>query len=174
MIGFGSKDEEAEKAPEVELGDLLMQVTTDDLLKFGMIPEFVGRLPVITTLRPLGQDQLIRICLEPKNAIIRQYKKFFEMEGASLEVPDDVLEILARKALDRGTGARGVRSILEEVMLDVLFELPGRKDVGTFVLTKDMVEGKASAFSTPSPEPDKKKKVAVSRKRSRKSSRQAS
>jgi ATP-dependent Clp protease ATP-binding subunit ClpX len=179
MIGFGNKEtgQEVEKAPEVELGDLLMQVTTDDLLKFGMIPEFVGRLPVITTLRPLGEEQLIRICLEPKNAIIRQYKKFFQMENAELEVPDNVLQILARKALDRGTGARGIRSILEEVMLDVLFELPGRKDVGTFVLTEDMVEGRQGAFAPP-PEPDKdktkSKKVSASRKRSRKSTRQAS
>jgi len=143
LIGFGGgKNAEAAKeepSKEKELGDLLEQVTTDDLLKFGMIPEFIGRLPVITALRPLGEEELVRICTEPKNAIVRQYKKFFEMETATLEVPDPVLRIVARMALDKGTGARGIRSILEDVMLDILYELPSRKDVTEFVLNEEII-----------------------------------
>ncbi|MGE0708253.1 MAG: ATP-dependent Clp protease ATP-binding subunit ClpX [Planctomycetota bacterium] len=140
LIGFGNPMQEVDDSPEAELGELLMQVTTDDLLKFGMIPEFIGRLPVITALRPLGEEELVRICLEPKNAIVRQYKKFFQMEGAELEVPDNALRKLARQALERGTGARGIRSIMEEVMLDILFELPSRKDVDQFVLTEEIID----------------------------------
>jgi ATP-dependent Clp protease ATP-binding subunit ClpX len=174
MIGFkhhlGEDNEKQHR--EAELGELLAQVTTDDLLKFGMIPEFIGRLPVITSLMPLGEEQLIRICLEPKNAIIRQYRKFFAMEGAELEVPDGSLRLLARMAMDMGTGARGIRSILESVMLDVLFDLPER-NTGTFVLTEDIVGGKATAWAKEGgggndpdkPEPEKKEKVAVARRR---------
>jgi len=158
MLGF-TQDAEEEKTVEHEVGDLLEQVSTDDLLQFGMIPEFVGRLPILTALRPLDQEQLIRICMEPKNAIVRQYRKFFELEGADLEIPPETLTLVARRALDRGTGARGVRSILEELMLDVLYELPGRKDVGTFRLTVDMVEGRAPVWQDPDDDGTKKPKA---------------
>ncbi|MCA8921895.1 MAG: ATP-dependent Clp protease ATP-binding subunit ClpX [Planctomycetes bacterium] len=158
MLGF-TQEEEEEQTLEQEVGDLLEQVTTDDLLQFGMIPEFVGRLPILTALRPLDQEQLIRICMEPKNAIVRQYRKFFELEGADLEIPEDTLKIVARRALDRGTGARGVRSILEEVMLDVLYELPGRTDVGTFRLTVDMIEGRDPVWQDPDDDGSKKPKA---------------
>jgi ATP-dependent Clp protease ATP-binding subunit ClpX len=157
LIGFNNKPEEEDATPERELGDLLEQVTTDDLLKFGMIPEFIGRLPVITSLRPLDEPQLVRICLEPKNAIVRQYKKFFAMEGGDLDVPDESLRILARMALDRGTGARGIRSIMEDVMLDILFELPGQDDPGTFVLSKEIIEehqDRLGNFTRPTSPPD--------------------
>jgi ATP-dependent Clp protease ATP-binding subunit ClpX len=151
-LGFANKDDPLEQTKENTLGDLLEQVTTDDLLKFGMIPEFIGRLPVVVTLRPLGIEELIRVCVEPKNAIVRQYKKFFEMEGAELEIPDDVLKMLAQKALDQGTGARGIRSILESVMLDILFDLPTRKDVKKFVLTADIIKHRSFPWP-PDPNP---------------------
>ncbi len=171
MIGFASNGvEQQEQAREQELGDLLEKVTTDDLLKFGMIPEFIGRLPVITALRPLGEDQLVRICLEPKNAIVRQYKKFFEMEGAELEVPEEMLRVLARQALALGTGARGIRSIMEEVMLDILYELPDRKDVGRFVLTEEIINERSYPWP-PLPEGAAKngrRKVTANRTRRRK------
>jgi ATP-dependent Clp protease ATP-binding subunit ClpX len=177
LIGFGNPEEgeAAEETPEQELGDLLMQITTDDLLKFGMIPEFIGRLPIITALRPLGEEELVRICLEPKNAIVRQYKKFFQMEGASLEVPEASLRKLARQALLRGTGARGIRSIMEEVMLDILFELPSRTDVGEFVLSEEIIDSGTYVWPDPEggPDPEAKKpggrkKVAVGKGRRRK------
>ncbi|MEZ6186879.1 MAG: ATP-dependent Clp protease ATP-binding subunit ClpX [Planctomycetota bacterium] len=163
MLGF-TREAEEDKTLEHEVGDLLEQVSTDDLLQFGMIPEFVGRLPILTALRPLDQEQLIRICMEPKNAIVRQYRKFFELEGADLEIPEDTLKIVARRALDRGTGARGVRSILEEVMLDVLYELPGRKDVGTFRLTVDMVEGREPVWQEGPDDDDGSKKPKSEKK----------
>ncbi|MBL4847360.1 MAG: ATP-dependent Clp protease ATP-binding subunit ClpX [Planctomycetes bacterium] len=174
MIGFGSPAEDGqpvEVTREQEEGDLLMQVTTDDLLNFGMIPEFIGRLPVITALRPLSEDDLVKICVEPKNAIVRQYRKFFSMEGADLEVPPDALRLLARQALDRGTGARGIRSIMEEVMLDILFELPSRDDITKFVLTKEIVREGRYHWPTPQPDPapapagKAKAKVAIKPKR---------
>jgi ATP-dependent Clp protease ATP-binding subunit ClpX len=176
MIGFQNSDtvEDEEKSREVELGDLLEQVTTDDLLKFGMIPEFIGRLPVIAPLRPLSQDSLVRICLEPKNAIVRQYKKFFAMEGAEFEVSEDCLQLLARKALDRGTGARGIRSIMEEVMLDALFELPSQEKKGCFTLTKEIVEGTAPSFVPPTDDKPKKPAKKVAAKPRRKKRREAS
>jgi len=179
MIGFGGEMEAAGSGDEVqELGDLLMQVTTDDLLKFGMIPEFIGRLPVITALRPLGEDQLVRICVEPKNSIVRQYKKFFAMEGAELEIPDDIVRILARQALLRGTGARGIRSIMEDVMLDILYDLPDRKDVTKFVLTEEIVTKQAAPWpSSPDKDgggKDGSRKKVVTRSRRRGKRREAS
>ncbi|RMG14393.1 MAG: ATP-dependent Clp protease ATP-binding subunit ClpX [Planctomycetota bacterium] len=179
MIGFTKENAAGTEEPsrEQELGDLLEQVTTDDLLKFGMIPEFIGRLPVITALRPLDEEQLVRICLEPKNAIVRQYKKFFELEGANLEVPEASLRLLARRALERGTGARGIRSIMEDVMLDVLFDLPGQDEPGTFVLSEEFIAAHCPADGaarkeppSPPPEPSpapKKRAAAKTRRRKR-------
>jgi ATP-dependent Clp protease ATP-binding subunit ClpX len=178
LMGFGAKEEDTVGvSKERQLGDLLQQVTTDDLLKFGMIPEFVGRLPVAVTLRPLGVDELIRVCMEPKNAIVRQYKKFFEMEGAELEIPEDVLKSLAQRALDLGTGARGIRSILESVMLDILFELPTRKDVKKFVLTQEIINGRNYPWPpdpTPPADAAEKPPVPVAPRRRRKTRREAS
>ncbi|MCO5165563.1 MAG: ATP-dependent Clp protease ATP-binding subunit ClpX [Planctomycetes bacterium] len=177
LMGFNKGDEaQVTVTSDQELGNLLSQVTTDDLLKFGMIPEFVGRLPVVATLKPLGMDELMRVCLEPKNAIVRQFKKFFEMEGAELEISEDVLRKLARRALDLGTGARGIRSILESVMLDILFELPSRKDVKKFVLTEDVIDGKGYPWP-PDPTPGEdaaKRQVPVAPRRRKKTRREAS
>jgi ATP-dependent Clp protease ATP-binding subunit ClpX len=139
MIGFTNETEADTK--EQELGDILEQVTPDDLLKFGMIPEFIGRLPIVSTLRPLAEDDLVRICVEPKNAIVRQYKKFFELEGAELDIPEVVIRSIARRALERGTGARGIRAILEQVMLDIMYDMPSRKDVRKYAITEEIANG---------------------------------
>jgi len=127
-------------------GELLARVEPDDLIHYGMIPEFVARLPVCCTLGSLAEEDLVRILLEPRNALVKQYQKFFEMEGASLEFVPDALELIAKKALKRGTGARALRSILENTMLDVMFELPTRKDVKEFVVTPEVIEGKIGLF----------------------------
>ena len=108
----------------VELGELLSQVTSDDLIEFGMIPEFIGRLPVLAPLDPLDEEALVRILTEPRNALVRQYQKLFEMEGAELEFTPSALQIIAKMAKERDTGARGLRSIVEEIMTDIMFELP--------------------------------------------------
>jgi ATP-dependent Clp protease ATP-binding subunit ClpX len=175
MIGFGHKDETPVAATkEQELTHVLQSVTTDDLLKFGMIPEFIGRLPVITVLNPLDDEQLVRICMEPKNAIVRQYMKFFEMEGCELEVPEPVVRIVARRARETGTGARGIRAIMEAVMLDVLFELPSRKGLTKFTLTEEIVNGTSYSWDGIPEVPSKKVPVPKQRKRARASRREAS
>ncbi len=144
-IGFGSQTH-AEHTNE--LGALLDRVTSDDILEFGMIPEFVGRLPVVTPLMPLDVGALVQILTEPCNALVKQYRKFFEMEGADLEFTDDALREIAKKAKERDTGARGLRSIVEEIMLDIMYELPDRvgKDKGKFVVTGEVVRREKSLY----------------------------
>jgi ATP-dependent Clp protease ATP-binding subunit ClpX len=141
-IGFGasqeSRDEEAEH--------LLQQVTSDDLVHFGMIPEFIGRLPVIAPLDPLDEETLIRILTEPKNALVRQYQKLFEMEGAELEFHPNALREIAGLAKKRETGARGLRSIVEEMMTEMMFELPDIEPKGKFVVTPEVVRGEKPLF----------------------------
>jgi ATP-dependent Clp protease ATP-binding subunit ClpX len=122
-----------------DLGVLLEQVQPEDLLKFGLIPEFVGRLPVIGAVSSLDQEALVRILGEPKNALIKQYRKIFEFEDVELEFADDALEAIAEQALLRGTGARGLRAILEEVLLNLMYELPSRSDVGKCVIDRAVV-----------------------------------
>ncbi len=119
--------------------DQFADVMPEDLLKFGMIPEFVGRLPVITSVHNLDREALIRILTEPKNALIRQYRRLFELDGVDLEFTDDALEAVADQAILRGTGARGLRAILEEVLLSVMYEVPSRKDVERVVVTAEVV-----------------------------------
>jgi ATP-dependent Clp protease ATP-binding subunit ClpX len=122
-----------------DLGLLLEQIQPEDLLKFGLIPEFVGRLPVIGAVSSLDQEALVRILREPKNALIKQYRKIFEFEDVELEFADDALEAIAEQALLRGTGARGLRAILEEVLLNLMYELPSRSDVGKCVIDRAVV-----------------------------------
>ena len=119
--------------------DQFADVMPEDLLKFGMIPEFVGRLPVITSVHNLDREALIRILTEPKNALVRQYRRLFELDGVDLEFTDDALEAVADQAILRGTGARGLRAILEEVLLSVMYEVPSRKDVERVVITAEAV-----------------------------------
>ena len=111
----------------------------EDLLKFGLIPEFIGRLPVISSVHSLDKQALVRILIEPKNALVKQYRKFFEFDGVELEFSDDALEAVADQAILRGTGARGLRAILEEVLLDVQYDLPSRDDIRRCVITADVV-----------------------------------
>jgi ATP-dependent Clp protease ATP-binding subunit ClpX len=147
-IGFGSQSA-AEHVSE--LGDLLDRVTSDDILEFGMIPEFVGRLPVICPLMPLDVDALVQIMTEPRNALVKQYRRFFEMEGADLEFTPEALVEIAKRAKQKDTGARGLRSIVEDVMLDVMYELPDKtaKEKGRYVITPEVVRKEKSLFDTP-------------------------
>jgi len=138
-IGFGAevKSKEDKKA----VGEVLRTVEPEDLIKFGLIPEFVGRLPVIATLDELSEAALVEILIEPKNALIKQYQKLFSMEGAELEVRPAALTAIARKALERKTGARGLRSILEGVLLETMYELPGMDNVSKVVIDENMISG---------------------------------
>jgi ATP-dependent Clp protease ATP-binding subunit ClpX len=140
-IGAKSVGFKADFGPSggISLDDIYGQVRPEDLLKFGLIPEFVGRLPVIGTVTNLSREALVRILVEPKNALTKQYQKFFEMEDVELEFEEDALEAIADQALLRGTGARGLRAILEEVLLDVMYDLPGREDIGKCVIDADVV-----------------------------------
>lgn len=138
-VGGKSVGFQADIAGDKDLDDLYAQVRPEDLLKFGLIPEFVGRLPVIGTVTKLTREALVEILVEPKNALTKQYQKFFEMEEVELEFTDDALEAIADQALLRGTGARGLRAILEEVLLDVMYDLPGREDVGKCVFDASVV-----------------------------------
>src|SRR5262249_22856704 len=122
---------------------------------FGMIPEFIGRLPVIAPLEPLDEDALVRILTEPRNALVRQYQKLFEMEGAELDFSPQALKEIALRAKERDTGARGLRSIIEEVMLDIQFELPDIEAKGKYVVTEEVVRGQMRLFDK-TPAPDKK------------------
>jgi ATP-dependent Clp protease ATP-binding subunit ClpX len=141
-IGFGSNPEHR----ELHLGELLGRVTSDDLLEFGMIPEFIGRLPVLAPLDPLDEDSLVRILTEPRNALVRQYKKLFEMEGAELDFSPQALAEIARRAKERDTGARGLRSIVEEIMTDIMFELPDMETKEKFIVNDNVVRGEQSLF----------------------------
>lgn len=146
MIGFDS--EMAGRANEkTEYSDIIGQVIPEDVIEYGMIPEMVGRLPVITTLLTLDENALIDILTKPKNALIKQYKRFFEMENAELEFTADGLHALAQKALKRDTGARALRSIAEELMVDLMYQLPEEQEGAKYVITRDIVEGKAELFT---------------------------
>jgi ATP-dependent Clp protease ATP-binding subunit ClpX len=137
-IGFGAVDKEQR---ERSLGELLGNVTADDLIEFGMIPEFVGRLPVLAPLDPLDEEAMIRILTEPRNALVKQYQKLFEMEGAEVEFEPQALKEIARLAKARDTGARGLRAIVEDVMLDVMYDLPEMEHKGKHVITAEVVRG---------------------------------
>ena len=121
------------------IGELLKRLQPEDLLKYGLIPEFVGRLPVMVTLEELDKETLVRILTEPKNALVNQYAELFAMDGVELEFEDEALELIAQKAIDRKTGARGLRSIIEETMLDIMYEIPSRDDIEKCVITKDTI-----------------------------------
>ncbi|SFA38971.1 ATP-dependent Clp protease ATP-binding subunit ClpX [Parageobacillus thermantarcticus] len=137
VIGFGADIQQS----EVDEKNLLSKVLPEDLLKFGLIPEFIGRLPVITTLEPLDEQALMDILTKPKNAIVKQYQKMLELDGVELEFEEEALREIAKKAIERKTGARGLRSIIEGIMLDVMFELPSREDVQKCIITVETVRG---------------------------------
>ncbi|MEX2286221.1 MAG: ATP-dependent Clp protease ATP-binding subunit ClpX [Planctomycetaceae bacterium] len=143
MIGFG---QDSGKKKEDRRPELLKQVCVDDVLEFGLIPELVGRLPVISSLAPLEVEDLVRILIEPKNSLLKQYKKFFEMEGADLEFTEGSLQEIARIAKQKDTGARGLRSVVEEAMFDVMYALPEQEPGKKYVLTAEMVRGEDRLF----------------------------
>jgi ATP-dependent Clp protease ATP-binding subunit ClpX len=135
-LGFGA---EIRSKANSDPSELLKHIMPEDLLKFGLIPEFVGRLPIIVTLHALDEEALVKILKEPKNALVKQYQKLFEIDGVTLEFEDEALRLIAKQALERKTGARGLRAIMEELMLDVMFEIPSREDIEKCIITKDVV-----------------------------------
>jgi ATP-dependent Clp protease ATP-binding subunit ClpX len=135
-IGFRA---EIHRSGEKDLGEVLRRSSPEDLLKFGLIPEFVGRLPVIGAVSNLDKEALVRILMEPKNAVVKQYQRMFELDNVELELNEDALEAVAEQALLRGTGARGLRAILEEVLLEVMYDLPSREDIGKCVIDRSVV-----------------------------------
>jgi ATP-dependent Clp protease ATP-binding subunit ClpX len=136
-IGFGA---ELSGKRNENIGDILRHVLPQDLIRFGLIPEFVGRVPVVATLDALDKEALIRILTEPRNALTKQYQKLFDMDGVTLEFKDGTLEIIAEEAIRRNTGARGLRAILEGILLDVMYELPVRDDIGKCIITRDVIQ----------------------------------
>jgi ATP-dependent Clp protease ATP-binding subunit ClpX len=145
-IGFGQP---AGRHSEADLASLLPQVTSDDILEFGLIPELVGRLPVVSALTPLDTNDLVRVLTEPKNALVRQYQSLFEMENSHLEFTEGALKAIAQRALDRDTGARGLRSIIEDVMLDVMYELPDQPVGSRYIIDEEVVMGRSKLFGIP-------------------------
>ena len=130
-------------AKDENVGDLLRQVMPQDLTKFGLIPEFVGRVPIVVTLNSLDETALMKILVEPKNSLVKQYKKLFELDGVQLDFKEDALEAIAKKSLERKTGARGLRAIMEDTMMDLMYEIPSDNTTKECVITKDAVEKKA-------------------------------
>ena len=139
MLGFGA---ELQSKDNRDIGQVLKDIRPEDLTKFGLIPEFVGRLPIVVTLDQLDEEALVQILTEPKNALCRQYQKLLEMDGIELEFTPEALRDIAKQAIARKCGARGLRAIIENIMLDTMFELPSRADVGKCVVDVDAVEGK--------------------------------
>jgi ATP-dependent Clp protease ATP-binding subunit ClpX len=140
-IGFGS---EVRAPDERRTGAILKEVEPEDLLKFGLIPEFIGRLPVVATLEDLDEKALIEILTKPKNALVKQYQRLFEMEGAKLTFTEDAMKSVATRAIQRRTGARGLRSIMEAILLTTMFDLPGLEDIEEVVVNREVAEGRAS------------------------------
>ncbi|MDF2682931.1 MAG: clpX [Brevibacillus sp.] len=141
VIGFGADFGEGVKG-DLKAGEYLKYVLPEDLLKFGLIPEFVGRLPVLATLEPLDEETLVRILTEPKNSLVKQYQKLLSLDGVELEFNEGALLQIAKEAIKRNTGARGLRAIIEQIMLDMMYELPSREDVGKCVITEETVRDK--------------------------------
>ncbi len=138
-IGFSAKVET--EATKKNLGEVLQVVEPEDLVKYGLIPEFVGRMPVTATLDELDSQALVKILIEPKNAYTKQYAKLFEMEGVEIDFREDALVAIARKAMDRKTGARGLRSILEDVLLDVMYQIPSEDEVAKVIIDESVING---------------------------------
>ncbi|MGV8948642.1 MAG: ATP-dependent Clp protease ATP-binding subunit ClpX [Candidatus Paracaedibacter sp.] len=144
-IGFGA---DVRAPQERTTGDLLRSVEPEDLLKFGLIPEFIGRLPVLATLTDLDEASLVEILVKPKNALVKQYKRLFEMENVQLNLTDDALHAIALRAISRKTGARGLRSIMESILLDTMFDMPSYENVEEVVINKEVVDGNAQPLKT--------------------------
>jgi ATP-dependent Clp protease ATP-binding subunit ClpX len=154
-VGFGA---DVRSHADKDLSFLFSEVLPEDLIKFGLIPEFVGRLPVVSSVEPLDRDALVRILTQPKNALVKQYQKFFDYDRVDLQFADDALEAIADQAILRGTGARGLRAILEEVLLNTMYELPSRGDVGECVITGEVVRKRVNPTLVPRAEPAPKRR----------------
>ncbi|MEI7474313.1 MAG: ATP-dependent protease ATP-binding subunit ClpX [bacterium] len=157
LVGFGSTSNKSQSEREIEAAKMLKQMVPDDLLKFGLIPEFIGRVPVYAVLDPLDEEALIQILTEPKNAILKQYQQLLNMDGVKLEFEDEAIELIAKEAIKRKTGARALRSIVEEIMLDIMYEVPTREDITSFKVTPDTVK-KTQPIADVLPLPQKIKK----------------
>jgi ATP-dependent Clp protease ATP-binding subunit ClpX len=144
--GIGFSAELHSREDERKLGELLSDVEPEDLIRYGLIPEFVGRLPVIATLEELDEHALVRILTEPKNALSKQYARLFEMEGCELELREDALRAISRKAMERKTGARGLRTIIEQVLLDTMYDLPSMDNVSKVVVDESVISGEAEPY----------------------------
>ncbi|MBQ8002192.1 MAG: ATP-dependent Clp protease ATP-binding subunit ClpX [Clostridia bacterium] len=144
-MGFGNEIKSTSKA---DISELLKNVEPQDLLKFGIIPEFIGRLPIVVSLETLDEEALKMILTQPKNALVKQYKKLFELDGIELEITEDALDAVAKKALERKTGARGLRAIMEETMNDIMYEIPSREDVKKVTITSETVNNNGEDYKT--------------------------
>ncbi|MCZ6566222.1 MAG: ATP-dependent Clp protease ATP-binding subunit ClpX [Gammaproteobacteria bacterium] len=144
--GIGFSAEVLNKGNAIKLGEILHNVEPEDLIRYGLIPEFVGRLPVVATLEELDEEALVRILTEPKNAITKQYQRLFDMEGVDIEFRENALSAVARKAMDRKTGARGLRTILENVLLDTMYEIPSQSDIGKVVVDESVILGDSKPY----------------------------
>ena len=164
-IGFNSEIASEKKK---SIGEVLQQVMPQDFIKFGLIPEFIGRVPVVVTLDALDEKALVRILKEPKNSLVRQYEKLFEMDGVELNFDENALEMIAVKAMERKTGARGLRSIMENTMMDLMYQTPSDNTIRKCIITKDAVEGKGEPIITrgepslPAPKKTPKKRRGAS------------
>ena len=156
-MGFGAN---VRSADDRNTGEILRDVEPEDLLKFGLIPEFIGRLPIIATLEDLDNAALIEILTRPKNALAKQYQRMFEMEGVKLRFQEEALSAISRKAIQRRTGARGLRSIMEGFLLETMFELPTLNGVQEVVITADVVEGRSRPLYTYSDKAEAREKSA--------------
>jgi ATP-dependent Clp protease ATP-binding subunit ClpX len=162
-LGFGA---EIHSKKQKDMGVLLKDIMPGDLLKFGLIPEFVGRLPIVVTLEALDKKALVRILSEPKNALVKQYSKLFEMDNVELEFTEESLEAIAEEAMKRNTGARGLRSIIEDTMKDIMFEIPSKEEISKVIITKETVENKVPELVLA--EGDKRQPLKVKKARNRK------
>jgi ATP-dependent Clp protease ATP-binding subunit ClpX len=156
-LGFTA---EMRSSNETQVDEMFAQVRPEDLVKFGLIPEFIGRLPLIASVNKLDQAALVQILTEPRNALIKQYQKLFELDGVELEFTGDAVEAIADKAMERGTGARGLRAIIEEVLLNVMYDVPSREDIGKVVVTGEVVSDNVNPTLVPREAEPKKKKSA--------------
>ena len=138
-IGFEAK---VESEKDKSVGQVLKKLQPEDLLKYGLIPEFVGRLPIIVTLEELDEKALVQILTKPKNALVKQYKKLLKMEDIELEFDEEALELIAKEAIRRKTGARGLRGVIEEIMLDMMYEAPSRNDIAKIIIDEDVIKSK--------------------------------
>ncbi len=158
VMGFGA---DIKSKTEVKVGEVLSKILPTDLVKYGLIPEFVGRMPIVVTLDALDENALVRILTEPKNALVKQYQKFLELDNVSLEFKADALQAIAAEAIKRNTGARGLRSIIESLMRDVMYEIPSRRDINKCIVTKDVVKNNEEPLLVTTSERKKKKEESA-------------